>query len=51
MNTGNYIVRDSLGKMEDRPYFTPYHAEQYARALNLYHAMYYGTPRFVVVTL
>ena len=47
-----FTVKDSLGKMADRQYFTSYHAEQMARALNLHDAthysMYYGASRFVV---
>lgn len=50
-----YIVKDSMGKMADRKYYTSYHAEQMARALNLnevtHFAMYYGSPRFTVVSL
>ena len=48
-----YIVQDAIGKIADRVYFTPYHAEQMCRALNLHDAtrydMYYGSHRFSVV--
>lgn len=48
-----FIVKDSLGKMQDRSYFTEYHAEQMARALNLndatFFTMYRGGNRFTVV--
>ena len=47
-----YIIKDALGKIE-RNYYTQYHAEQMARALNLndatHYAMYYGSQRFTVV--
>lgn len=47
-----FIVKDALGKIADKGYFTDYHAEQMARALNLHEAthfqMYYGEPRFTV---
>lgn len=47
-----YIVKDSLSKMAERVYFTAYHAEQMARALNLNegtrYALYHGVPRFTV---
>lgn len=47
-----FLVKDSLGKVQDRKYFTNYHAEQMAGALNLHDAthysMYYGKARFTV---
>ena len=49
-----YIVKDALGKIT-RTYYTPYHAEQMARALNLnegtHYALYYGGLRFTVIAL
>jgi len=48
-----FFIKDALGKMADRGYYTDYHAEQMARALNMneatHYRMYYGQPRFVVV--
>jgi len=47
-----YIVKDSLSKIAERIYYTQYHADQMARALNLHEAtqyeMYHGSERFVV---
>jgi hypothetical protein len=47
-----FIVKDALGKMQDHSYYTAYHAEWMARALNLnegtHYSMYYGSPRFTV---
>lgn len=46
-----YTVKDALGKMSFS-YYTQYHAEQMARALNTneatYYHMYYGNIRFTV---
>ena len=50
-----FIVKDALGKIEDKGYYTAHHAEQMARALNLHdalrYALYYGGDRFTVVSL
>jgi hypothetical protein len=47
-----WIVKDALGNLEHK-YFTQYHAEQMARALNLnegtHFKMYYGFERFTVM--
>ena len=40
-----YLVRDIFGIISDRVYFTSYHAEEMARALNIN----YGYTRFKVV--
>ena len=49
-----FFVKDALGKMADHGYYTRHHAEQMARALNMndatHYSMYYGQPRFSVVT-
>lgn len=48
-----YLVRDASGKIADKGYYTSYHAEQMARALNLndatHYKMFYGVARFHVI--
>ena len=48
-----YIVKDAMGKMAPKTYFTQYHAEQMVRALNIneasHYRMYYGSERFSMV--
>jgi hypothetical protein len=50
-----YKVTDRAGKVAAKTYYTLYHAEQMARALNLHEAThfstYYGSARFVVESL
>jgi hypothetical protein len=52
MMTARYQVVDADGRMGTKPYYTPYHAEQMARALNMnegtQYKMYYGKDRFTV---
>ena len=49
-----YTVKDALCRMPNRAYYTAYHAEQMARALNLNEATHYftyhGVNRFTVST-
>ena len=53
-DTMKYTVKDALGKLT-HTYYTLYHAEQMARALNLnegtHYALYYGGQRFTVIPL
>lgn len=51
----NHILIDAMGTVKARPFPTRESAERMARQMNTldatYYALYYGSPRFSVITL